>query len=156
MQQERTVCPTTFEVRVAESSEERAQVFAVRTVVFVNEQQVPPEEEVDTYDASATHFLAQESSTGRIIGAARLVDKGDGVGKIGRVAVLQTYRGRGVGALLMWHVEKVAGTAGLRDLILDAQLHALPFYEKLGYVAEGEVFPDAGILHRRMHKSVAR
>ena len=131
--------------------EERAAVFALRMVVFVEEQNVPPEEELDHYDVTATHFVAS-TSEGEVIGTARLLDKGDGTGKIGRVAVLQSSRGKGIGAAIMKAVEQYAEGAGYRRLVLDAQCYAIPFYEKLGYVAEGEIFLDAGIEHRFMTK----
>jgi predicted GNAT family N-acyltransferase len=134
---------------------EREAVFAIRMTVFVEEQAVPPEEELDAYDVSAAHFLARLSTdprTSGIIGTARLLDKGHGVGKIGRVAVLREHRGQGVGALLMRRVEQAARANGYTELILEAQTHALPFYEKLGYVAEGDIFLDCNIEHRLMRK----
>jgi predicted GNAT family N-acyltransferase len=132
--------------------EEREAVFALRMVVFVEEQQVPPEEELDAYDVTATHFLAR-TETGEIIGTARLVDKSEGVGKVGRVAVRQDWRGYGIGALLMREVERHAREVGFQKLALDAQCYAIPFYEKLGYTAEGDIFLDAGIEHRFMSKA---
>jgi predicted GNAT family N-acyltransferase len=140
--------------------EEREAVFALRMRVFVEEQNVPPEEELDAYDVTATHFLARLSPpppgdpTG-IIGTARLVDKGNGVGKVGRVAVSAEQRGKGVGNALMRLAEQVALEQGLSRLVLDAQIDAVPFYERLGYIAEGDIFLDAGIQHRFMSKSLA-
>lgn len=133
--------------------EEREAVFALRMIVFVEEQQVPPEEELDAYDVTATHFLARDNAANEIIGTARLVDKGNGTAKIGRVAVRQDWRGQGIGAVLMREVERHARTVGFRRLILDAQCYAIPFYEKLGYEAEGEIFLDANIEHRFMSKT---
>ena len=139
------------------TNEEREAVFAVRMIVFVEEQQVPPEEELDALDITATHFLARladaaPNDTEAIVGAARLVDKGEGKGKIGRVAVLREHRGRGVGALLMRQAEQTAREQGFTYLALDAQCYAIPFYEKLGYVAQGNVFLDCAIEHRYMSK----
>lgn len=141
------------------TNEEREAVFAVRMVVFVEEQAVPPEEELDALDMVATHFLARqtgamEADAASIVGAARLVDKGDGKAKIGRVAVLREHRGKGVGALLMQAVEQTARERGFTQLVLDAQCYAIPFYEKLGYVAEGDIFLDCDIEHRFMSKSL--
>ena len=138
---------------------EREAVFAVRMTVFVEEQAVPPEEELDAYDVAAMHFLARlaaDTTSSGIVGTARLVDKGHGTGKVGRVAVLREHRGQGVGALLMRHIEQAARASGFTELILEAQCHALPFYEKLGYVAEGDIFLDCNIEHRLMRKSLAR
>jgi predicted GNAT family N-acyltransferase len=144
-------------IAVAQTAEEREAVFALRLRVFVEEQNVPVEEELDAYDDVATHFMAvdetsESSSASRIIATARLVDKGDGLGKIGRVAVHAAYRGRGVGAQLMRFIHAFAYRAGYGRLWLEAQCYAIPFYEKLGYVAEGEVFLDASIEHRHMRR----
>ncbi len=146
-----------YETSPVTTSAEREAVFAVRMKVFVEEQAVPPEEEIDAYDVTAAHFLARlaaDPTSSGIVGTARLLDKGHGVGKIGRVAVLREHRGQGVGALLMRCVEQAAQTAGYAELILEAQCHALPFYEKLGYTAEGDIFLDCNIEHRLMRKSL--
>lgn len=146
---------TGYEAALVTTATEREAVFALRMVVFVEEQAVPPEEELDAYDLTATHFLLRRAGKPEeIVGTARLLDKGDGVGKVGRVAILQAERGKGLGAQLMRFVEETAQAQGYRHLHLDAQCYAIPFYEKLGYVAEGEVFLDAGIEHRFMRKIV--
>lgn len=132
--------------RIADDTE-RDACYLLRTEVFVEEQGVPPWEELDDYDETAEHFLAEED--GRVIATARLVDKGEAGGKIGRVAVAQAYRGQGVGRELMLFVME-AGFQTYPVLLLDAQVPVIPFYERLGFVAEGEVFLDAGIPHRRM------
>ncbi len=109
---------------------------------------MPPELEPDEYDADALHLLAVTSS-GEAVGTARIVDK-HGVAKIGRVAVLKEWRSAGVGKTLMLDVIERAKQAGFTSAMLDAQMTVIPFYEKLGFVAEGPVFDDAGIDHRRM------
>lgn len=134
-------------IREMRDQADREGCYAVRMAVFVEEQGVPPWEEMDEYDETAAHFLAEED--GRVVATARLVDKGDGIGKIGRVAVARECRGRGIGRELMRHV-MAAGFRTHHTLILDAQLPVIPFYEALGFVAEGDVFLDAGIEHRRM------
>ncbi|HLV80487.1 MAG TPA: GNAT family N-acetyltransferase [Chthonomonadaceae bacterium] len=149
-----------YRAALVTTPEERAAVFAVRMVVFVEEQAVPPEEELDALDITATHFLARLKTLPAgdplgIVGAARLVDKGHGEGKIGRVAVLRAHRGRGVGALLMRIAEAAARARGMTRVVLDAQCQVIPFYERLGYTAKGEVFLDAGIEHRGMTKTLA-
>lgn len=141
------------------SEEDIAAVFSVREEVFVVEQKVPIEEELDAYDAVAIHFAARlrtaDSGQQRIVATARLIDKGEGVGKVGRVAVRAPYRGRGIGAELMRCVERHARSAAFHRLILEAQTTAIPFYERLGYTAEGDVFLDANIEHRLMWKNLA-
>lgn len=126
-------------------------MYAIRLTVFVDEQKVPAAEELDSYDDAAIHFLAY-SQEGAAIGTARLLDKGNEHGKVGRVAVLPAYRGKGAGGGLMYMVESTAVDMGMKHLELDAQLHAIPFYENLGYTGEGDIFLDAGIEHRKMRK----
>ncbi len=119
----------------------------IRMKVFVGEQNVPVEEERDSYEESAQHFLALWSCDAA--GTARAIIKEPGLVKIGRVAVLAPYRKFGIGAALMQAVEAAFPGAAF---MLDAQTHAMRFYEKLGYVAEGPEFDDAGIPHRLMLK----
>lgn len=123
--------------------------MAIRMTVFVDEQRVPEEEELDADDETATHFLVEQD--GVAIATARLLDKG-AYSKIGRVAVSKVARGTGAGAALMRFIEAHAQSRGAREVVLDAQVQALGFYEKLGYWAEGEEFLDAGIPHYRMRK----
>ncbi len=136
--------------QIAFTDPEFAQCFQIRLEVFVNEQNVPPEEERDAYDATALHFLALRDGAG--IGTARVVFQNEGAtAKITRVAVLKSARGLGIGAALIRHIERIVGAA---TFALDAQTHALAFYERLGYATEGEEFMEAGIPHRRMRKTV--
>src|SRR5687767_14298637 len=135
------------EIRLINDASERDACYLVRMKVFVEEQNVPPWEEMDEFDESAEHFVA--ICDGKIVGTARLVDKGGGVAKIGRVAVIEEHRGRGLGKALMLAIAESARTR-YHTLTLDAQLQVIPFYESLGYSAEGEIFLDANIEHRRM------
>ena len=139
-----------FNCRVCESDADREAAMRLRFEVFVDEQGVPPELEPDEYDAGAVHLLAVDEATGEAVGTARIVDKGGGVAKIGRVAVRKAFRGGGAGRLLMQEALERARAAGLRQAVLDAQVPVLRFYEQLDFVAEGPVFDDAGIPHRRM------
>jgi len=124
--------------------------FQIRLEVFVYEQNVPLEEERDEYDATAFHFLA--SDNGVALGTARVILKDVGTtGKIGRVAVARVARGRGIGAALIHHIENAVSAS---QYLLDAQTHALAFYERLGYTAYGDEFMEAGIPHRHMRKQV--
>jgi predicted GNAT family N-acyltransferase len=134
----------TLEVR---RTEDLDACLALRRTVFVDEQKVPEELEVDGLDDEAVHLLA--TVDGRPVGTARLFAKGD-TGKIGRVCVLREARGAGVGvALIRAAVEELRGL-GLRRAKLGSQVQAIPFYEKLGFAAEGPVYDDAGIPHRDM------
>ncbi|WP_027257124.1 GNAT family N-acetyltransferase [Leisingera aquimarina] len=122
--------------------------FALRHQVFVEEQGVPVEEEQDTLDADATHLLALQDSIP--VGTARIVFKGD-TAKIGRVCVLPSARGTGLGAkLIEAAVHNARAEPGIAKAKLGAQLHAIGFYERLGFNAFGPVYDDAGIDHRDM------
>lgn len=122
--------------------------LALRRVVFIEEQGVPEAEEVDEFDQTAVHLLAVAG--GKPIGTARLVCEGS-IGKIGRVCVLQDARGKGLGvALINAGVTELRDTDGIRTVKLGAQVHALGFYEKLGFHAVGPIYDDAGIPHRDM------
>lgn len=121
---------------------------ALRRTVFIDEQGVDPELEVDGLDADATHLLALKH--GRPVGTARLLIKGS-VGKVGRVCVLPELRGTGMGkALMLAAIAECRSRLGVAEVRLGAQTHALGFYEALGFVAEGPEFMDAGIPHREM------
>ena len=146
--------PGTILIRAGGRKADIAKSLLVREAVFVREQNVPAELEHDEHDAEALHLLALDTDTGEPVGTARVLDKGNGVAKIGRVAVLPAYRGRGIGRLLMEAAHKTTGELRFTMLVLDAQVAVISFYERLGYVAEGDVFDDAGIPHRRMTRMV--
>ncbi|MFD5076610.1 GNAT family N-acetyltransferase [Streptomyces sp. NPDC058371] len=148
-------------LRVAEDTADREACFAVRKEVFVVEQSVPEDLEYDAYDADAVHVLALRADgtplgTGRLLhGEAAVARTGDAaVGSLGRLAVTREARGLGVGVALVRAIEDAARVRGLAAVDLHAQTHALGFYERLGYVAYGPEFPDAGIPHRSMRRAL--
>ena len=149
-----------YEVRVAEGPADREACFAVRKEVFVVEQRVPEDIEYDAYDPGALHVLAVRADgvplgTGRLLYGTEAAAKTGGdptVGSLGRLAVAREARGLGVGVALVTAIEEAARARGLAAVDLHAQTHALGFYERLGYVAYGPEFPDAGIAHRAMRK----
>lgn len=143
---------TGVEVRLVTTAAEMEAVRRVRRLVFIEQQAVPEELEWDEFDATACHFCL--CVAGEVVGTARLVLKAGGVGKIGRVAVLQECRGAGAGAALTRHVMAEARGLGCGELVLDAQVPVIPFYERLGFAAEGEEFMDAGIPHRHMRRLI--
>jgi ElaA protein len=121
---------------------------ALRRIVFIEEQGVSEADEVDDKDDQALHLLA--TLDGRPVGSARLLTLGD-TGKIGRVCVLREARGTGLGAgLIRAAVDQFRAMPGIARVKLGAQTHALGFYEKLGFTAQGPEFDDAGIPHREM------
>ncbi len=126
-------------------------IYALRFEVFVDEQHVPPEEELDAHDAIARHYVAEVNGT--IIGCARLLIEEDSPhtrAHIGRLAVRKSCRGCGVGAAICRCIIRECRALGCEMIWLNAQTQALGFYEKLGFDAMGEVFLDAGIPHKRM------
>ncbi|WP_251375064.1 GNAT family N-acetyltransferase [Polynucleobacter sp. MWH-UH35A] len=128
--------------------EAKVDAFGVRQAVFIQEQRVPAELELDQFDPSATHVLAYQDA--QCIGTGRLVDLGEGQCQIGRMAVLTPSRGMGIGKQIL---EKLVGLAihqGAKTIILHSQLTAIPFYEKLGFQAQGDTYDEAGIPHRNM------
>ncbi len=135
--------------RLAANDADFALCFKIRLEVFVQEQGVPAQEERDEHDPAALHFLALDAD-GAAAGTARVLFTPAGIAKIGRVAVLRAARGRGLGAALLAAAEAELPLA--RSYALDAQVQALPFYERLGYAATGPAFMEAGIPHRHMVK----
>jgi len=123
----------------------RVHAEPVRHAVFVDEQEVPPEIELDQFDPICVHALAFDRE-GRVLGTGRLLPDGH----IGRMAVLRQARGTGVGSALLRALTQAARGRGDREVALSAQTHAIPFYERFGFVAEGEQYDDAGIAHRMM------
>lgn len=136
-------------VIIVETPADWEACYAIRKTVFVEEQAVPLELELDEYDDVATHFLLRDGDAP--LATARLLDK-HGLAKIGRVAVLKEARGRGLGLVLMRAVLEEARRQGFTEAVLDSQTYAIPFYERLGFVAEGEEFDDAGIPHSLMRR----
>lgn len=120
----------------------------VRRKVFIEEQYVPEDLEWDEWDAHSLHVLALDGDS-HAIGTGRLLQEHD-MGHIGRMAVLREWRGQGVGAAILNALIAAARERGLTEVMLNAQTHALGFYARSGFVAEGDEFPDAGIPHRRM------
>ena len=137
----------TVQVRRVASQRELTKAFAIRLRVFVREQRVPAEIELDRDDQRAIHFLA--TSGGRAVGTARIVMHGHNA-KIGRMAVLKSYRGRGAGAKLLKRAIATARRQHAATIYLHAQVAVIGFYEALGFCCTGSVFNEAGIAHRKM------
>ena len=136
-------------IRLAVTTDEQAAVYDVRHTVFVVGQNVPLDIERDDVDESAEHVLAEVD--GRVVGAGRLVVDG-ATGVLGRLAVLDEARGAGLGAQLVELIEERARARGCRVLELHAQTYVREFYERLGYVAYGNEYDEAGIPHISMSK----
>lgn len=139
------------------TTEEQLQMgLDIRTKVFVEEQKVPAEEEIDEYDVispNVYHILILDE--GVPVATGRLIYYKADTAKMQRIAVLQGYRTKGYGRVLLLAMEELARELGLVASILDAQCQAEDFYKKLGYeVISTEPFYDAGILHVRMQKTL--
>ncbi len=150
-----------IEYRDVASPADLEAAHAVRFEVFVDEQKVPLEEEIDALDTVATTLHALAFVDGECVGTGRVLPDSPGHVHIGRLAVRKPARGRGIGVGLMHHLEQRAmethGVDGVVVIVLSSQEHAMEFYRKLGYEAvTGERYLDAGIWHRDMVKTLSR
>jgi predicted GNAT family N-acyltransferase len=136
-------------IRILAWSEARTPAMTVREAVFVVEQRVPPEIELDEWDPRCDHALAFEPG-GRAVGTGRLLPDGH----IGRMAVLRDWRGRGVGGAMLVALVERAATRGMRRLVLNAQTHAVPFYARYGFTVFGDEFMEADIPHVAMARDL--
>lgn len=141
-----------MKVKVVQTKKELADAYSIRKKVFVEEQQVPLEREIDQYDAESIHFVLYDGLQ-KPIGNGRFRQI-DGFGKVERVCILSESRKKGLGNMIMNAIEDYAKQQQINKLKLNAQTHAIPFYEKLGYSAASEEFLEEGIPHKTMLKSI--
>lgn len=134
-----------FSIRLATWQVDQPALYAVRHAVFVEEQNVPVNEEIDIHDSNAVHWLALDKQQ-HPIGTVRLQANG----KIGRMAVLVAWRKQGVGSALLRQVVAYAQQQGYPHLFLHAQVQASSFYQRHNFVSQGNTFTEAGILHQTM------
>ena len=133
-----------LEVRLLDWNAAQAEAKRIRFTVFVKEQRVPAELEMDAHDPHCVHALAY--ADGRAIATGRLLPDGH----IGRMAVLKEWRGRGAGRAMLRRLIDAARARGDRELVLSAQLHAVGFYRGEGFETQGPVYEEAGIRHQEM------
>lgn len=138
-----------YRVVLADWADCAADATRIRHEVFVQEQAVPLEDEIDGRDEDCAHVIAYDSQ-GNPVGTGRLLPDGH----IGRMAVLRSQRGRGLGSRLLSSLIDVARRRGHLQVILAAQVHAQDFYAAHGFRAEGQVFLDAGIDHVLMRRDL--
>lgn len=131
----------------------RADAQPLRRAVFVQEQGIAAELDDDGRDADAQHAIAR-NRLGLVLGTGRLLDLGSGVGKIGRMAVADGARGGGVGGAVLERLSQAARATGLKELMLHAQLSAVPFYRSAGFSPRGAAFEEAGLVHQEMVRPV--
>lgn len=139
-------------LKIVAYADECSAIQRVRTEVFQLEQGVSPELEFDGLDDLSTHLLAYWEE--QAVGTARLRPIAPCMVKIERVAVLAAYRGRRIGEALMQRAIAHLTTQGIVNVRLSSQLHAQAFYERLGFVPQGDVFEEAGIPHIYMQRDL--
>ena len=136
-------------VEITDWARAEAQVMPVRMAVFMVEQGVPEDIERDEFDAVSRHAIARDEA-GAVVATGRLLPDGH----IGRMAVAAPLRGKGVGGAVLEALVAEAARAGLAAVALNAQVHALAFYRRHGFVEHGDVFMEAGIPHRAMRRTL--
>ncbi len=137
-----------YTVHIADWHHDGWALRAVREMVFIREQGVPAELEWDELDACGMHLIAMDAAR-NAIGTARLLLQ-DAQGAVGRMAVLKEWRGKGVGNALMRRLLEEADKRQIRQVTLNAQVHAAGFYARFGFLVAGKQFMEAGIPHVRM------
>ena len=133
-------------IEVLDWNAARDEASRIRLEVFVKEQRVPPEIEMDDRDAASVHALAYRD--GSAVGTGRLLPDGH----IGRMAVLKGYRAAGVGGAILERLLEEARRRGMREAILSAQTQAIGFYRRFGFAQVGPEFEEAGIAHQEMRR----
>ena len=116
----------------------------IRKQVFIIEQNIPEEEEWDDQDMISDHFVVYDQN--QPIATARLLQNNS----VGRVAVLKAYRGQGIGRMIMLEIIRQAHQQDRKFLQLSSQVHAISFYEKLGFSIQGDAYDECGIPHIKM------
>ncbi len=139
--------------KIASSQADFFDCMTIRTKVFIIEQNIPADMEIDEYDQVAIHFILRENN--QAIATARVLlceDKNNA--KVGRVAVLSSHQNKGYGKQLMLDVEKLMKANHIKQLSLSSQEHAIKFYQKIGYQVVGDFYDDCGIPHIDMIKTI--
>ena len=139
-------------VKLAEEEADLEGAIALRFRVFVGEQAIAPEEELDEADATATHAVALHQ--GQVVGTGRLLSPDAGTAQIGRMAVEAALRRRGIGGQLLQFLEETARAQGARLSVLHAQEYIKGFYAAHGYREYGEAFLEVNIPHVEMRKEI--
>ena len=139
-------------IKQTSNEQELQDAFYVRKQVFVEEQQVPLEEEIDQYEDKAVHVVLYDAQQPVGAGRFRIVD---GYGKVERICVMPSHRKSGAGKIIMMEMEHIARQHSMNKLKLNAQTHAEGFYQKLGYETVSGEFLDAGIPHVTMVKTLS-
>lgn len=142
-----------MDLKIVSTNKELKDAFSIRKIVFVQEQNVPEELEIDEFEDAATHFVLYDNNEAIGAGRFRVLDE---IGKVERICVLREARGTGAGNAIMLGIEEYAKNKHISSLKLNAQTTAIPFYERLGYEIISEEFMDAGIPHKTMKKLLSK
>ncbi len=140
-----------MKIKWLQGTDDLSEIFYIRKVVFVDEQRVPIEEEIDDLDYTSTHICIYDSD--KAIGTARIIKKGEKT-YFGRVAVLKQYRRKGIGKIIIQQLEQKCKEDGIQNVYLDAQVPVIDFYRNIQYKEISEEFMDAGIPHITMTKNL--
>ena len=138
-------------IKVVQTKEEKKQAFQIRTTVFVEEQNVSMEEEIDEFEESSIHFIGYENNVPVAASRLRWVDE---YGKLERICILKEFRGKSYGTDLIHRMEVEVRKKGYTKTKLNAQTRAVDFYKRLDYKVVSEEFLDAGIPHVTMTKQL--
>jgi len=143
-----------LEILIKPWQEASQDAYLIREKVFIEEQGVPEDMELDEFDPTSKHALAYEGPL--CLGTGRLVHLNSHHAQIGRMAVLRAFRNRGIGKAILSRLIALAKSEGALTLTLHSQVSAIPFYAKMGFIVEGPIYDEAGIAHRNMILSLVR
>ncbi len=138
--------------KLVESGQELAEAFKVRKEVFVEEQGISEDIELDSHDDGALHMVVKDGD--RVIGTARVLFPAPGVAKIERMALLKPFRRKGIGSRIISFLNTELKNRQIRKAVLHAQYSSVAFYRSCGFAESGMPFNEAGIRHLRMEKEL--
>lgn len=138
-------------IKIVKTAKEKFDALRVRRIVFIEEQKVPEDLEIDGFEEEATHFVGYLKKQPVAAGRVRFVDQ---KGKLERICVLKEHRGKSYGKKLIQEMEQFIKEKNISETILSSQVHAILFYEKLGYRVVSKQYMDAGIPHVTMKKQL--
>lgn len=138
--------------KLVESGKELAEAFKVRKEVFVEEQGISEDIELDNHDSEALHIVVKDGK--RVIGTARVLFPAPSVAKIERMAILRPFRRKGIGSRIISFLNTELKNRQIRKVVLHAQYSSVAFYKSCGFVESGMPFNEAGIRHLRMEREL--
>ena len=142
------------EIKIVDDDNELREALEIRRIVFIEEQGVSEQRELDEYDKEATHVILKINENAVGTARFRFIDKEKQKIKIERMAILKEFRGKGFGEEIMIFIEQCARIRNIKELVTHSQWHARGFYEKVGFKQHGKKFMDADIGHIEMTKEL--